>query len=390
MGQELLCELDGVLHMVWECPDKWFGGINIIFSSDLYQHELVGKHALFMPVPKSTSTRKRSEAGETKNRQGHIGWKQVDTVIELTEQKRMMDDADYVEAVLRYRKCESTLDDVELFNSWLIKSLENPHGVDLGTPAYWDASAIVSHNRTCQILNLDKALAQTTGGHAPRLIRCHAKHTTRGKTEVPADIHTHFVDLEGLSDDNKSQPPVLDLYIGAPMVVQQGNISIELGVTMGAQGIVRSLEQLNSGDIHASLAIVEFPHGNFQLDGLPRNYFPIKATSRWVSQVMWEKNDDSHWQIHVHATWYQLPFELAFAVTAHSAQGKTMLCVVCDLNTSDVGGYVAASRAHTREGLVIMHKAVHESFANQAKKRFLRYFRLQVKIWKTQNQLPLV
>ena len=35
-------------------------------------------------------------------------------------------------------------------------------------------------------------------------------------------------------------------------------------------------------------------------------------------------------------------------------------------------------------------KAVHKSFANQAKKRFLCYFRLQVKIWKTQNQLPLI
>ena len=35
-------------------------------------------------------------------------------------------------------------------------------------------------------------------------------------------------------------------------------------------------------------------------------------------------------------------------------------------------------------------KAVHKSFANQAKKRFLHYFRLQVKIWKTQNQLLLI
>jgi hypothetical protein len=117
MGQDLLCELDGILWMVHERPDEWFGRINIIFSSDLYQHEPVGKHALFMPVPPSSVKGKRRDGIEAKNRQGRMAWKQIDTVIELTEQKRMQNDAEFAAAVLRYRKQQCTLDDVDLFNS---------------------------------------------------------------------------------------------------------------------------------------------------------------------------------------------------------------------------------------------------------------------------------
>jgi hypothetical protein len=349
IGQDLLCELDSVLRMVRERPGEWFGGINIIFSGDFYQHEPVCKRALFMPIPKVAPRMKKYEGTEAKNRQGRIAWKQVDTVIELTEQKRMKDDPEFATAVLRYRKRECTLDDVDLFNSCLVKSLHHPTGTDLGLPAFRDASAIVARNRTRQALNVDKARAKTNGDNAPDLIQCHAKHTMAGKREVPADVHKHLVDA---SDANKSRLAVLDLYVGAPVILRQGNISVELGITTGAQGFVRGLEleQLNSGDMHASVAIVEFDDADFQLEGLPRNHFPIKAVSERVTQVMQRKTDGSRWQMQVSR--YQLPFELAFAITGHSAQGKTMDCVVCDLSSLDDGGYVAVSRARTREGVV--------------------------------------
>ena len=353
MGQDLMCELDGVLRMVRHRPDDWFGGINIICSGDLCQYEPVAKRAVFMPVPKSSPRGKKKDSMEAKSRQGRMAWKQFNTVIELTEQKRMKDDPEYAAAVLRYRERKCTLDDVDLFNSRLIQSLENPNGVDLSLPRYRDAAAIVSRNRTRQVLNLEKAWAKTSGPNAPRLISCHAKHTSNGRKEVPADIHKHFLEVESTSDNNKIRPPVLDLYIGAPVIIRQGNISVELGVTTGAQGFVRGLEleQLESGDMHASLAIVEFPDADFQLDGLPKNHFPIKAVSGRITQVMRKKIDNARWRME--ATRYQLAFELGFAVTGHSAQGKTMDCVVCDLNSLDGGGYVAASRARTREGLVI-------------------------------------
>jgi len=371
MGQDLLCELDGVLRMVRERPDEWFGGINIIFSGDLYQHEPVGKRALFMPVPPSSVKGRKKNGTEAKNRQGRMAWKQVDTVIELTDQKRMENDLEYAAAVLRYRKRQCTIDDMDLFNSRLVRSLDNPDGVIMNVPRYRNATAIVSRNKTRHSLNLNKAHAITSSPNAPTLFRCHAKHTSTGKNEVPSDIHKHFAEVESSSDNNKIRPAVLDLYIGAPIIVRQGNISVELGVTTGAQGFLRGLEleQLNSGDLHAPLAIVEFPDANFQLDGLPQNHFPIKAVSGRVSQVMKKVSDGSRWQMD--ASRYQLPFELAFAITGHAAQGKTMDCgVACDLNELGAGGYVAASRAPTREGLIIT-RPVTLSTLNRPLKREL-------------------
>ncbi|KAG1800615.1 hypothetical protein EV424DRAFT_1352073, partial [Suillus variegatus] len=49
----------------------------------------------------------------------------------------------------------------------------------------------------------------------------------------------------------------------------------------------------------------------------------------------------------------QLPIQPAFAVTGHSAQGKTLAKVIVNLHEGGFAGYVAASRAQTRHGLYI-------------------------------------
>lgn len=241
----------------------------------------------------------------------------------------------------------------------------------MGLPLYSNAAAIVSRNRTRHVLNLEEARAKTSGPNAPRLISCHAKHATNERQEVPADIHNHFLEVDSTADNNKIRPPVLDLYIGAPVIIRQGNISVELGITTGAQGCIRGLEleQLLSGDLYASLAIVEFADADFQLDGLPKNHFPIKAVSGRVTQVTRKRTDNLRWRME--ATRYQLPFELGFAVTGHSAQGKTMDCVVCDLNSLEGGGYVAASRARTREGLVITRPVTLEALNRPLKRELV-------------------
>jgi hypothetical protein len=266
----------------------------------------------------------------------------------------MSDDPEFAAAVLRYRTHSCTLDDIDLFNSRVVMSLDNPHGLNLGSTIFREAAAIVAKNKTRQALNVDKARAITAKNNTPALICCHVKHTTNGRRQVRPDLHRHFLEAVPTSDNNKIRPPVLELFIGAPVIIRQGNLSVELGITTGAQGFVRGLEleQLESGDMHASVAIVEFPDADIQLDGLPKNHVPIKAVSGHVSQMMTRKDGNSQWRME--ATRYQLPFELAFAITGHSAQGKTMNGVVCDLNTADVGGYIAASRARTRQGLVLI------------------------------------
>lgn len=50
---------------------------------------------------------------------------------------------------------------------------------------------------------------------------------------------------------------------------------------------------------------------------------------------------------------HQLPLQLAFACTAHGAQGRTLSSVASNLNFGGTKAYVVASRARTREGLVL-------------------------------------
>src|SRR5260370_23361987 len=51
VSQELLCEIDIVLRDVASCPNDWFGGVNIIFAGDFYQHKPVKQSALYSPIP---------------------------------------------------------------------------------------------------------------------------------------------------------------------------------------------------------------------------------------------------------------------------------------------------------------------------------------------------
>ena len=96
VSQELLCEIDIVLRDVASCPNEWFGGVNLIFAGDFYQHKPVKQHALYSPIPSKPN--KIYTQMEDVARYGRLVWKSVDTVVELTEQKHMQEDPEYAQA----------------------------------------------------------------------------------------------------------------------------------------------------------------------------------------------------------------------------------------------------------------------------------------------------
>ena len=87
-----------ILRCVRE-TDDWFGGINIIFAGDFFQLPPVLATPLYKPI--TSGGRKGPTRAQARERHGQIAWKQVDTVIELTEQKRMERDKEFADAVLR-------------------------------------------------------------------------------------------------------------------------------------------------------------------------------------------------------------------------------------------------------------------------------------------------
>ena len=353
VGQDLLCKLDAVLRFVLEKPDKWFGGVNIIVSGDFYQHTLVKAGPLYMLI---SNYAKGASSFDAMSHQGRMAWKQITTVVELTEQKRMGGDPDFARAVshLRKRKCDAS--DVNLFNTLVVASVHHPHGVEFSDHNRDRAVAIVDRNTTRRILNSEKAHAITSAPGSPRLYQCFARHLmkedegshSRSSMEVPSHVQNDLVQ----NDVNCHLAPVLDLYIGAP-VVAKSNVSVELGVTNGQQGTMHALqvETLASGEFYAAAAIVEFPNSPIQLSGLPPHCFSLYPISETIKQTVCHQKTGKTFI--VTAQRWQLPIQLAFSITGHGAQGKTMHCVAADLNSNGPGAYVATSRATRREDLIL-------------------------------------
>src|SRR5260370_15143285 len=238
---------------------------------------------------------------------------------------------------------------MKIFNSCLIKSPSNPLGVNLKT--FPQSTIIVHQNITHQHLNKFKADSLTSSSLLPELLRCTARHTI-GKKNVTAEVQNH---LEQISTGD-GLPPHLDLYIGAPVVLRNRNLSQELCITNGAQGIVRGIlrEEMSPGSstCYAMVALVEFESSPVKLSHLPTGYFPITPISSRIQASMHNPITNSSFSFL--AMRHQLPIQLAFAITSHGAQGKTLSHVTADITVKKEGiAYVAASRARSWHGLAI-------------------------------------
>ncbi len=301
-------------------------------------------------------------------RYGRLVWKTVDTVVELTEQKRMQEDPEYATACqhLRIRKCD--LSDMKMFNSCLVQSHSNPNGTNL--LPYQDTTTVIVHrNVTRQHLNQAKVLSITQSPRGPSLVRCYARHTI-GKQGIPLEIQKQLQHAQ----NHDGSPAYLDIYIGAPVILRNCNLSQELHITNGAQGVVQgiSLVPLFPGSkmFYASAILVEFPSSPVQLSHLPSGYFPIIPVATQVTTAVY--NHSTGISFTIKATRYQLPIQLAFAITSHGAQGKTLPHVTADLTEKADGlAYVAASRATNRHGLSITHEITSLSQLNRPLNRFL-------------------
>ncbi|KAG1829120.1 hypothetical protein EV424DRAFT_1317342, partial [Suillus variegatus] len=137
-----------------------------------------------------------------------------------------------------------------------------------------------------------------------------------------------------------------------PVILRLHNISTDLRITNGSQGVVRyiSTAVCPVGLTYAKCVIVEFPGSKVQLSDLPATCFPVVPVSWTFTSLL---KDENGLDRKVCITRYQLPIQPAFAVTGHSAQGKTLPTVLVNLHEGGFGAYVAASQAQSRTGLCI-------------------------------------
>lgn len=345
LGLQLLAQLDHALRVAKERPDLWFGGVALILSGDFFQYAPVGGTALYTPISRYAG----QTDDEIQKRLGRLAWKTVNTVVTLTEQQRMKLDPAYAEAVTRLRVRSCTYADVELFNTRVIKSASNLSGVDMGTPDNVAAAAIVATNNVREALNSRKA--EVSCGAAELVSSNASDRCTHHELTLEERSKLLRMNFNNIKSSNPL-PGVVRLYVGMPVILRVRNISTELGITNGSQGFVRHLvtEVSPSRFTHVKCAIVEFPTSKVHLSNLPPRYFPILPVS-WTFTTLLE--DDQGVERKLRITRHQLPIQPAFAVTGHSAQGKTLPRILVNLHDGGFGAYVAASRACTREGLCI-------------------------------------
>ncbi|KAH7904307.1 hypothetical protein BJ138DRAFT_974232, partial [Hygrophoropsis aurantiaca] len=297
-----------------------FGGINVIFAGDFFQYPPIAGTPLYAPISKSTKISNL----EIKKRLGRLAWKTINIVVSLEEQQRMKDDTGYAEAVRRLRVRKCNLEDLDLFNSRLIKSASYPQGIDMKMSENQQACAIISTNLLRETINIRKAKSNCAMDPSKKLVVCAALDKI---TPTPSESDTEiYMDLLKLDVSRFSSegalPGFISLYEGMPVILRNRNLSTELGITNGAQGTLRQINcevgfsQLTS----ATSVIVEFPRSRVHLPHLPEHYFPITAITWHFSTTLTNSsgNQDKYRVVR-----QQLPIQPAFAVTGQSAQGKT-------------------------------------------------------------------
>ena len=101
---------------------------------------------------------------------------------------------------------------------------------------------------------------------------------------------------------------------------------------------------------HVQCAIVEFADSNLEMPGLPPRHFPLTPVPWKFTTTMTNLAGVKH---NVHVARSQLNIQLAFAVTGHAAQGKTLPQVLVNLCEGRFAAYISASRVRTCEGLFV-------------------------------------
>ena len=142
LSAELLSEIDAALCFAKEVAGQWFGGITVIFACDFFQYPPVCATPLYNPIP----THGKNSDSELAKRIGRLAWKSLNTVMSFTQQKQMETDPQYASAVTHLSTRECTLDDVDLFNSRIIKSSTFEHGIVMSEDNNFNATAIVRTN----------------------------------------------------------------------------------------------------------------------------------------------------------------------------------------------------------------------------------------------------
>ncbi|KAG1740758.1 uncharacterized protein EDB91DRAFT_1248153 [Suillus paluster] len=244
VGLQLMAEINHALQFATEKPHLWFRGVSIIFSGNFFQFPPVWGSALYTPI----SLYAGQNNTEILKRLGHLVWKSLNAMINLCH-----------------------ISD---------PSTSNTTCVDMGDKDNWEVAAIVTTSALWEVLNAHKA--DTTCPRSQTLVVCGT--LDKASRELTCKERSDLLHLNVTALKSSSPlPGHISLYEGMPIILRSWNLSTNLGITNGTQGVVRKIftEVCLVGFIYATCVLVEFPHSKVQLTDLPLGYYPI-VPSTWV------------------------------------------------------------------------------------------------------------
>ena len=148
----------------------------------------------------------------------------------------MKDNPEFASVVGRLHLRDCNLGDVELFNSHVVKLVSQPDSLIM-MGEWEEATMLVGTNFIWELINNTKAKSSVRG----KLTYCAAYDLVDGSEPTDQECrHLLGLNLADFSLEG-ALPGFIPLYIGMPVILRNHNISTELGVTNGSQGVVKKV-----------------------------------------------------------------------------------------------------------------------------------------------------
>jgi len=317
-----------------------FGGINIILAGDFLQLPPVGEARLFSHINTARVNTKRGQNEVL----GKLLWLSFTTVVMLSNIKRQSDPV-FIALLNRLRVGKCTDADFHLLNT---RTLENVKP-DWCDPTWQNATTIVSNNNVKDALNIKaaEAFAHKTNRS---LHWYYATDTHQGEELTNPLLKDHLEQLH--SGQTNQRLGKIPLVLGMPVIISQ-NFDVQSGIVNGCTGTLKKIRYKidANGKRHATSCVIHAPLTS--KDCLPHLTEHQAAVLEDTTDMRFI-NPFSHKKCTIKRT--QVPILPAFAITAHKAQGQTLLNVIIDLQScrGTESPYVMVSRVTSLDGLLLL------------------------------------
>ena len=337
-----------------------FGGLNLILIGDFHQFEPVANpRSSLYSQPRSDRKEKLTSVI------GRNLWAQFETVVTLTEQKRIIDPG-WMETLQRSRTGDCNREDLHEIRKLVLTNPEC-HVPDFNK-APWDEPILVTPRNSMRAMWNSASLTKHCQKTGQILYICNAEDTV-GRDQLALDMEQRTTVAKMSLESLKGLDHRIEIAIGMKAMVT-ANIATQADLANGSRGIIADIVLDGREDVDReqaekcgvvelryppALVVFEPYHHTFpRFPGLKEGQIPM-----FPQDLGFTISTTGKLRTKIHRRQY--PLTPAYAFTDHKAQGQTLEYLVADIGPvpekfgiSPLGAYVALSRGRGREQIRLL------------------------------------